>query len=503
MTIDREHTDSIASLLETVTEYDPDFPTDVNELVAPNAAAAMIVGEGVRSRARVVCEVFDFVRSNGLLLPGRSARVSVSGALRPHASPKRRTVAMIELLEWIVRNSPAAPRRKRAPSPRIAARPRVRRALGVEPEGSRGVRAFLSVLTFPNDADSMRLEPDNDGVMETPCDQVLMGPWKWSAPRHADVGDVCFFYYSKRSLKNIARLRRVLEEEGRLTRSLRDFLEHAEQQAAQYAGRIVAYSFVTGRAHSDERGPDDWLDWQSRTLAPMSGGSALQHPVDLMRHRGELPIPHGQTIVNLHASQFQRLLEILADAGNVLDSRLVSVTPVSVSRTRVTGRNWREIACGRAHRFVNEQEVRGDFIDHLLEELKDPGSRIHQEVEARSGGRTSGRADYVVRINGYFVPVEAKLNVQTERDLAGQMRRYLSADAFVAWKQERTVVLRGPCSVRGLVIDASGAYVLNTRGYVNCSAENPVVRRGDIASMDRRAIRSRFAQVLQLKADRT
>lgn len=499
MTIDPENTPSVAALLKSVTKYDSGFPTDVDELVEPNTAAARILGEGVRTRERLVYDVLDFVRSNGLMESASSPQVRIPGVLRSFAASKRRTVRMIELIQWAVRNSRVAPRERRDATRRSPATAGKRRSPGLAQGSVRGTRAFLSVFAFPSDPHSVRLACDDTGRFETPCDQVLAGPEDWSAPRHADVGDVCFFYYSKRSLKNIPRVRRALDEKGRLTARLRNYLDRADRQAAQLAGKIVAYSFVSGRAHSDGRESGDSFDWQSRTLAPMASGVVLRQPLDLLKYRGELPIPHGQTIVNLQPSHFQRLVEELSGLGNELDSRLVTVTPVNISRVRVTQANWRDVACGSAHRFVNELEVRGDFVDHLLGELRDPGSTLHHEVDCRSEGRALGRVDYVVRVSGVSVPVEAKLNVRTERDLPGQMRRYLTAEALVSSVRGRAMVLRAPLSSRGLAIDAAGIYVLGKRGYVSCSSDDPLVRRTEIGRLNRSTLRTRIVRALQLK----
>ncbi len=490
-------TESIKELLCSVAENDPTFPTDVDELVEPNAAAAEIVGEGVRSRARLVLDVVNCIRANGLQAK-KPSRVRLSGALRPLASKSRETAHFVEVVAAIVRHAPQAPRPQRVVATRAASSFHPNRRRDDDGRAVGGVRAFLSVFTFPSDPCSLRLEPDEHGLFETPLDQVLAGPSNWSAPRYAEAGDVCFFYYSKRSRQNVKRVRRLLEREGRLHRRLRQFIDRAELQAEQYAGRLVAYSFVLAKAHRDDRLSSEDYDWGNRILAPMGSVYVLQQSLDLMRFRDTLPFPHGQTIVPLQPSEFVRLMEALRSEGNDLDPRLQRALPVSVSRELITSQNWRKVACSKAHRFLNEQEVRGDFIDYFLDELRDLRTTVAREVDCRTAGRVLGRVDYVVRLRGHAVPVEAKLNVRAERDLPRQMRQYLEAEEFVAWRMGRPATLRTPWSKLGIVVDVAGLYVLNEGGFVGCTSDSPVIRRLEIGGLSRPVLRARIAGALQL-----
>ena len=98
----------------------------------------------------------------------------------------------------------------------------------------------------------------------------------------------------------------------------------------------------------------------------------------------------------------------------------------------VTQENWPSISCSPEARFVNEAQLRAYLLDFLLEELKDPRTPLLRECRSFRGGAETGIADYFVRVDGRWIPVEAKLSVlaSSETRLLEQVNRYVAIDSF-------------------------------------------------------------------------
>jgi hypothetical protein len=94
------------------------------------------------------------------------------------------------------------------------------------------------------------------------------------------------------------------------------------------------------------------------------------------------------------------------------------------------------------------------------------------------------------------VPVAAKLNVLTERDLVSQVRKYIGASRASVVRRGRKIVLRREVSERCVVIDQAGMYVVGAEGYVECSAKRPLIRRPELARLSGSQIRQRLMRVL-------
>lgn len=355
---------------------------------------------------------------------------------------------------------------------------------------ARGSRAYLTVFSFPDTVEGVLFLNEGDFLGgRTLLDTVLDGATEWTAPRWADKGDVAFFYYSRRALKNVRRVRRQFALVGALTSDVEHYLARAEQDAEDFGGCIVSYEFATGRAFRRGNEPDGEAHWRTPHYVRCSGGETFTVPLDLLQCRGELPVPHGGTILSLHPNQFRRLVERLQEAGNRLGKRLLRVVPTTQDGLDAHSESWRAAACAPQARFMNEGELRGAVIDHLLDEIKDPRTVVYQEVECHSRSGAAGRADYVISLGKLLVAVEAKLNVLTERDLLRQVRKYIDCSKVVASRGGRSVELRR--SVRGycIVFDQAGIYVLGATGYVGCTARRPLIERPHFANLSGAAIR--------------
>ena len=371
------------------------------------------------------------------------------------------------------------------------------RASEIEAGRALGSRAFLTVLSFPDDMEGVwHLTGENFDEGESLLALARDGATEWTVPRWADENDVAFFYYSRRALKNVRKARRSFTDAGELSADAEQFFRTAESEAELYGGHVVSYEFVRGRAFLG-RDTDASAHWRTPYYAPLGDGETFEHPLRLLDYRGELPVPHGGTIVPLQPGEFRSLIQRLQEAGNELSEELLRVVPVTETNLDSDVDTWRSVGCATETRFLTEGALRGSVIDHLLNEIRDARSQVHREVECQAAGGVRGRVDYVMMLGRKLVPVEAKLNVLTERDVTAQVRKYVGASSVSAQVGGRTVTLRGAMSEYCLVIDQAGIYVVGQRGFVGCSAEVPLIERPTLALLSRAQIRNALLEAIR------
>jgi hypothetical protein len=134
---------------------------------------------------------------------------------------------------------------------------------------------------------------------------------------------------------------------------------------------------------------------------------------------------------------------------------------------------------------------------NLLQEIKDSRSPICAECNCYRNTDRTGIADYFIRLNKKWVPVEAKLNVLAEQDLRSQVAKYTNLDSF--------------CPTLGssigssyhldddshcLVLDQSGIYVTYNGEFKNCSINEPLIRREDVKSLGTGKLRERVLRAI-------
>jgi hypothetical protein len=106
-------------------------------------------------------------------------------------------------------------------------------------------------------------------------------------------------------------------------------------------------------------------------------------------------------------------------------------------------------------------------------------------------------ADYVVRVHGRWVAVEAKLNVRAERDLPGQISKYVGTAEFVPTRGPRAGErVAGPTAPICLAADVDGLYLLAPAGFVDCGPGRPILSRVDITAATIAAVRERLRRIL-------
>ena len=317
------------------------------------------------------------------------------------------------------------------------------------------------------------LEPDTFGYQ---------GGNSWTAPKWMSEGDILFFYHTKGAYSRIVRL---LRQSKRLDHpdwigvedrdALVEILETQKVVAEAYGGGIFAASKVTGASFAQTRADRPDGHFRGLIFAPIDPPIRFDQPIFDTQFGDYLALSTGGTTTPLYSDAFEGLVRDVSRSNEV---------PKWLERAKlgdrtfrdVTAKNWATFARDTSLRFVVESQLRAFLIDHLLGELKDPRIPILRECRCDDGGI----ADYFVRIGGVWTAVEAKLRVAVEKDLPGQVRRYLNTSRIVPTLGVNSGESR-PVSPAALaiVVDSDGLYLLNRKGFVACDALRPLLHRRD------------------------
>lgn len=166
----------------------------------------------------------------------------------------------------------------------------------------------------------------------------------------------------------------------------------------------------------------------------------------------------------LTPSAFTFLRDMVVEDHADAPSYLREAEPAGIGLREINSENWLEVACSPAVRFVTEVQVRGFFIDFLLREIADLGTPIYEECRCIKAGKSTGIADYMVKVGGKWIPVEAKLALSAERDLPGQVAQYLDVETFRPAKRKTGIPVEG--AKAALAIDQEGVSILSGSGFI-------------------------------------
>ena len=115
----------------------------------------------------------------------------------------------------------------------------------------------------------------------------------------------------------------------------------------------------------------------------------------------------------------------------------------------------------------------------------------------------TGIVDHTISLRGRWVPVEAKLNLAAERDIAAQVAKYAQIDTFRPRKgMQREGTYATEAHVLCLVVDQTGLYMLSGGHYLDCSAEVSLWHRSELSHVTSQDIRASVTTDPGLKSSR-
>jgi hypothetical protein len=364
------------------------------------------------------------------------------------------------------------------------------------------VQSYICSVTFPETIESlMKTVSDNRSKSPWSTDMDLLLSFRdgdalsWTAPKWAREGDVVFFYHTHRAKPRARRLLSEVREKSPRKRKLISLLERSLRLAESYAGKIFACAVAAGPV---ERVEGHGKHFVSPHFVPLRDVFIFDSPSPQQSFADCVKIGRS-TITPLFGREFTGIKRLLA-RDNALPDYLRKAAFRSNALKNVNARNWANISCSSDAKFRHEAQLRAYWLDYFLKALKDKGTSLLEECECFRGAKSTGRADYFVKIHGRWLPVEAKLKIVDERSALRQVAKYTNVDAFVPKKGiHRNKVFKVNATPVCLLIDQSGIYFVSSKNeFIECDHKKPFRRREALNSEGADEIRNAIESALNL-----
>lgn len=295
----------------------------------------------------------------------------------------------------------------------------------------------------------------------------------WTAPKWLTQGDLLFFYHTKTAKNRAAALYHQAVQQHGQRHPLTRLLQRSTETANRLAGTLFGCAEVAGPT---EYSSSDLYHFGSRFFAPLARLYTFESPLPLDRLTDYVKIGQA-TITPLYGRQFDGIQAWLA-AHNQLPDFLGNAHFGEISFRTINQDNWPAIACAPQTRFIHEAQLRAYFLDYLLAEVKDAGTPVLEECQCYRRGEKTGLADYFICIHGQWIPIEAKLNILTEKNILPQVGKYVGIDAFEPTQGPRRGKRKETrASTLCLIVDHFGIYAVSAGQFFKCRTGSPIWRR--------------------------
>lgn len=212
---------------------------------------------------------------------------------------------------------------------------------------------------------------------------------------------------------------------------------------------------------------------------------------------------NGPTVYSLVGDKSTKIVNELKKT-NVLPAWLDSMTFGDTNFSHINAQNWlttlpkTSIVIDASVSSSPEQLLRYHFFNYLIKAVADADSPIVEEAAHWRDNKLSGYSDYLLQINGTWVPFEAKVNVNSERDILEQIKKYTLSESFLMGADEsiKPVRVGMPTHRICLLGDQHGIYLTVNHRFVDCAADRPLWPRTSLSKDMIHDIQKRIAQYL-------
>lgn len=331
------------------------------------------------------------------------------------------------------------------------------------------VQAFINNIVFPKTLDEVMFYAAEHGCFNVE-DILEEDTTVWTVPKWAKIGDIVFFMHSKTSISTITRLKSELidcdilydEDDYKL---LDEWLEKGRQLYKQYGGKIFAIGRVTGIPEyiaddDEEYETADYYHWKSKIYSEIVV-DVLENPIDISEINDFIYVSRQSAITGVFGKEYQKLKEIIKQKNDIplyfenSESQLLPFREINDS-------NWISLTDEYRRSFMLEAQFRSYYVDYLLASIGDRKT-FYRECRCVKSGMPDSFVDNVIIINGQYLPVEVKLNVQAEKNIKQQVVKYTNDDYIVlSQKSGKSIDGAKIYSSKVLIIDTEGLYMYDS-----------------------------------------
>ena len=303
------------------------------------------------------------------------------------------------------------------------------------------VQSYILNISFPQSLEEILEIEHNVGKfdIEMLVDSMSMDIVNnWYAPKWIKPDDIVFFMHSKKLIKYIRHLKRLLREECHNYTSedvdrLDKALARGERIYSLYGGKIFAVGRVDERPHYLET-TDYAPHWAGRRYADVVDCSLFNNPIPLADFDPFIKLSCGGSITPVFGNEFVRLKALIA-SRNDIPEYLYESTAMVIPFRDINRENWFEVAIKYRRSFIYESQFREYYVNYLLKEIGDRKT-IYRECACIKGQPQPSFVDNVILIGEKYLPVEVKLNINAEADIKGQVAKYCKLDTLYLDKKE-------------------------------------------------------------------
>ena len=314
------------------------------------------------------------------------------------------------------------------------------------------VQAYIAVVSFPTGIEELRDLTDNDYYMD--MEEIILGhDVNYTAPKWAAKGDIIFFYHAKSAIVKIRSLKK--QATGQKDKDkLMEYLDLAEKIYKACGGSIFCVARVGNNPEiiKDDR---ENLHWRGDVYAKVADYALLKKPVSKDAFEQYIKLAQQRTITPILGKDFENLKNLILKDNDVPYLKTAHAVPISLKD--ISPKNWLSVSYDYRRRFYLEIQFRKFYADYFLKTLGD-GRGIYSECVCYKSGKRSGYADNCILVNGKYIPVETKLNINAEKDLIRQLEKYCRTER-IKLNKDKEVGDNMVYQNNVLVIDVNGLYI--------------------------------------------
>ncbi len=319
------------------------------------------------------------------------------------------------------------------------------------------VQAFIANISFPKTLDEFLFFLEDNFHFNV--DDILKEKYlEWTAPRWSKINDVVFFMHSKTAISTITKLRteylnnknhykpkqQALIEKG---------IEHAIDNYRKYGGKIYAIGRIVQPTIYDDFYRDEVkLHWRGRIYAPISDLIVLENPIDISEFNSFIFISRQSSITGVFGKEFEQLKKLILSKNKTkkyFSDSISTALPIK----DINQNNWMNISMKFRREFFLESQFRSYYTDYLLAEITD--KKVYRECACKTKNKPDYFVDNVIVIKNHPLLVEIKLNINNEKDLVGQMKKYCDCEDVVI----RDCKIKNFIRSKAIIIDTCGIYM--------------------------------------------
>lgn len=322
----------------------------------------------------------------------------------------------------------------------------------------------------------------------------------WSAPRQNLLDGVLYFYLSdSRPKKYTGYCLKEAIESGMPPRYI-DAISKDRQFVLANARHIIGMAPVTSKAYKGSG-----IGFDSRNFADLDSTKfhLFEHPIsyDFMIKHGQETF--GNDVISIPNELQEKYRREIRKTNKKLPEWYLIMQFGGSKIPFLDQKNWLSFVPQLDNFELTPSETSNPeakvcyyFIQHLVEALQDPNQTYFEQVSSMRNGQSTGKPDYMLRMYDTWVPLEAKVAVNTEVRIHDQVKQYIHTDAFRYRDDHKLVTtpmrLHGVC----LVADQYGIYLTHNGEFIDCTTNRPRWDRRQLTRKIIQEIRDTVAQYL-------